>query len=148
MFSDQTRLGEDMKSIFKTIATLLIAAALLMPIGCKKIIYEKLLEDTWRVITYYKNGDDNTSSFFILFQDYTLTFHPDGAFTETTSAIGLLPVTNTGTWELMNNATQLTLIDSRSTRTFDIIKLTKAELNISRDLSEGGDEEYVLIPKE
>ena len=137
-----------MKSTLKTLAALLIVTALLMPIGCKKVIYEKLLEGTWRVITYYKNGVDSTSSFFILYQDYTLTFHPDGAFTETTLAVGLLPVTITGTWELINNASQLTLIDNNFTRTFDINKQTKDELNISRDLSGGGDEGYVLIPKE
>ena len=137
-----------MKMFNKKIFILLIIGILLIPTGCKQILYEMLIQGAWEVDEYYKNGEESTQSFYLLFGDYAIKFHPDGDFTETYVAGNILPVTNIGTWEIINNAEQLRLIDQSATRTYDIISLTKDELRLYRDLGDGEDEELVLEPKE
>jgi hypothetical protein len=115
--------------------------------GCAGI-YKITLQGSWEVDEYYKNGEENTQSFNLAFGDYVIKFHPDGDFTETYKAINLVPITNPGTWEIINNGGQLRLVDENTTRTFDILIVTGDELRLSRTLGDGGNEELVLEPKE
>ena len=111
-------------------------------------IYKITLQGSWEVDEYYKNGEENTQAFNLAFGDYVIKFHPDGDFTETYKAMNVLPVTNPGTWEIINNGTQLQLVDEITTRTFDIVSMTPDELRIYRELGEGGNEEFLMEPKE
>ena len=111
-------------------------------------IYKITLQGSWEVDEYYKNGEENTQAFNLAFGDYVIKFHPDGDFTETYKAMNVLPVTNPGTWEIINNGTQLQLVDEITTRTFDIVSVTNNELRIYRELGEGGNEEFLMEPKE
>ena len=115
--------------------------------GCAEI-YKITLQGSWEVDEYYKNGEENTQTFNLAFGDYVIKFHPDGDFTETYKAMNVLPVTNPGTWEIINNGVQLRLVDESSTRTFDILSVTNDELRLYRELGEGGNEELLLEPKE
>jgi hypothetical protein len=115
--------------------------------GCAGI-YKITLQGSWEVDEYYKNGEENTQAFNLAFGDYVIKFHPDGDFTETYKAMNVLPVTNPGTWEIINNGTQLQLVDEITTRTFDILSMTPDELRIYRELGEGGNEEFLMEPKE
>ena len=115
--------------------------------GCAGI-YKITLQGSWEVDEYYKNGEENTQAFNLAFGDYVIKFHPDGDFTETYKAMNVLPVTNPGTWEIINNGTQLQLVDEITTRTFDILGMTNDELRIYRELGEGGNEEFLMEPKE
>ena len=115
--------------------------------GCPTV-YKITLQGSWEVDEYYKNGEENTQAFNLAFGDYVIKFHPDGDFTETYKAMNVLPVTNPGTWEIINNGKQLQLVDEITTRTFDILSMTNDELRLYRELGEGGDEEFLMDPKE
>lgn len=115
--------------------------------GCPTV-YKITLQGSWEVDEFYKNGVEDTQSFNLAFGDYVIKFHPDGDFTETYKALNLLPVSNPGTWDIINNGTQLQLVDENATRTFDILSITNDELRLYRKLGEGGNEELVLEPKE
>ena len=115
--------------------------------GCPTV-YKITLQGSWEVDEYYKNGVEDTQSFNLAFGDYVIKFHPDGDFTETYKALNLLPINNPGTWDIINNGTQLQLVDENATRTFDILSITNDELRLYRELGEGGNEELVLEPKE
>ena len=117
-------------------------------IGCQQIIYETYIQGAWKVDEYYKNGIDDTTAFYLFFGDYVIKFHPDGNFTETYKLTNLVPITNSGTWEVINNASQLQLIDGSSTRTFDILGISNDELRLYRELENGENEEFILEPKE
>ena len=119
--------------------------ALLVFSGCI-VLYGKLIEGTWKVDAYYRDGDDQTSEFNILFADYEITIHADGKFTETFRPLNLAKVTIAGTWELKYNEQQwqLTLVDDTQTRIFDIEKVTNTELRLARDLGEGNYEELIM----
>lgn len=123
----------------------LIAIALLLA-SCLPL-YEMLIQSAWEVDEYYKNGEEATQSFYLVFGDYVITFHPDGYFTETYLLSNILPITNSGTWEFSTNGRQLSLADQSSTRTFDVKSLTQTEMRLYRVLGEGGYEELVLEPK-
>ncbi len=62
--------------------------------------------------------------------------------------MNLVPITNPGTWEIINNGGKLRLVDESSTRIFDILSVTTNELKLYRELGEGGNEELILEPKE
>ena len=115
--------------------------------GCAEI-YKITLQGSWEVDEYYKNGEENTQAFNLAFGDYIIKFHPDGDFTETYKAMNLLPVTNPGTWEIINNGKQLQLVDESTIRTFDILSVTNDEVRLYRELGEGGNEEFLMEPKE
>jgi hypothetical protein len=115
--------------------------------GCAEI-YKITLQGSWEVDEYYKNGEENTQAFNLAFGDYIIKFHPDGDFTETYKAMNVLPVTNPGTWEIINNGKQLQLVDGSTIRTFDILSVTNDELRLHRELGEGGNEEFLMEPKE
>ena len=134
--------------IGKKLLVLLLGITLTIAvIGCPTV-YKITLQGSWEVDEYYKNGEENTQAFSLAFGDYVIKFHPDGDFTETYKAMNLLPVTNPGSWEIINNGGQLRLVDESSTRTFDILRVTNDELRLYRELGEGGNEELVLEPKE
>jgi len=118
---------------------------LLLFSGCI-VLYGKLIEGTWKVDTYYRNGDDQTTEFFILFADYEITFHSDGEFTETYHALNVVPITNAGTWEIKytEQKWQLTLVDESPPRIYAIEKLTNKELLLKRDLGGGENEEFIM----
>lgn len=117
--------------------------------GCPTV-HKITLQGSWEVDEYYKNGEENTQAFNLAFGDYVIKFHPDGDFTETYKAMNIVPITNPGNWEIMNNGPQLRLqlVDESSTRTFDILSITNDELRLYRELGEEGNEELVLEPKE
>lgn len=129
-------------------ATIIVVGILVMLTSCKQILYETLLQGTWEVDEYYRNGVTDTQSFYLIFGDYTIKFHPDGDFTETYKLTNVLPITNSGTWAIINNGDQLRLVDQTSSRTFSILSLTKDELRLYRDVGDGSNEELVLEPKE
>jgi hypothetical protein len=106
-----------------------------------------LIQGRWEVDEYYRNGAEDTQSFYLLFGDYAITFHPDGDFTETYKLGNIVPVTNPGTWELINNGDQVRLVDQASPRTYNIVSLTQDELHLQRDIGDGTNEELVLEPK-
>lgn len=110
-------------------------------------LFNLWIQGTWEVDEYYRNGEEQTASFYLLFGNYVITMHPDGAFTETYMLSNILPVTNTGTWEFIGNGRQLSLVDQSATRIFDVKSLTKAEIRLYRTLGEGEYEELVLEPK-
>jgi hypothetical protein len=58
-----------------------------------------------------------------------------------------VPVTNPGTWELINNGDQVKLVDQASPRTYNIVNLIQDELHLQRDIGDGTNEELVLEPK-
>ena len=124
-----------------------IAAALLLSSGCKPL-YEKSVVGTWKVDTWYKNGEDQTTAFLVAFDNYRLTFHADGDFTEEYQTLVILPITITGTWEITGKpgAFQLQLTDESQVRIFNIKKITKKTIDISRDIGGGNNEEYILEP--
>ncbi len=113
--------------------------------GCV-LIFQKLLVGKWEVDTYYRNGEEQTEQFYLLFGDYEITFHPDGEFTEQYKALNVIPVTNAGTWNIRYEGQQwqLELTDDASKRVYDIQKLTQSELHIVRVLGEGDEEKLIL----
>lgn len=123
----------------------LMGVAMLLA-GCVPL-YEMTIQGAWEVDEYYKNGVEETQSFYLIFGDYVITFHPDGYFTETYMLSNILPITNSGTWAFINNARQLSLVDASPTRTFDVKTLTNGEMRLYRSLAEGGSEEFLLEPK-
>jgi len=128
-------------------ATILVIGMLVLLTSCKQIVYEALIQATWEVDEYYRNGVEETTSYYLLFGDYVITLHPDGAFTETYRLGNIVPVTNSGTWELINNGDQLQLVDQAPGRTYTIVSLTHNELRLYRDVGDGNNEELVLEPK-
>ena len=134
--------------ISKKLLFVLLGITLAITVTSCAGIYKITLQGSWEVDEYYKNGEENTQAFNLAFGDYVIKFHPDGDFTETYKAMNVLPVTNPGTWEIINNGTQLQLVDEITTRTFDILSMTHDELRIYRELGEGGNEEFLMDPKE
>lgn len=134
--------------INKKAVTVAILGMFILLAGCKQVIYEKLLQGTWEVDEYYRNGVEDTPSFYLLFGDYAITFHPDGYFTETYKLTNIVPITNSGTWAVISGGDQLQLVDQTATRTYSIASLTGDELHLYRDRGDGSNEELVLEPKE
>ena len=128
-------------------AAILVVGMLVLLTSCTQIVYETLIQGTWEVDEYYRNGVEDTTSFYLLFGDYAITFHPDGHFTETYTLGNIVPVTNPGTWELITNGDQLRLVDQATPRTYNIVSMTKDELRLQRDIGDGSNEELVLEPK-
>ena len=128
-------------------AIILAIGMLVLVTSCTQILYETLIQGRWEVDEYYRNGAEDTQSFYLLFGDYAITFHPDGDFTETYKLGNIVPVTNPGTWELINNGDQVRLVDQASPRTYNIVSLTQDELRLQRDIGDGTNEELVLEPK-
>ena len=128
-------------------AIILAIGMLVLVTSCTQILYETLIQGRWEVDEYYRNGAEDTQSFYLLFGDYAITFHPDGDFTETYKLGNIVPVTNPGTWELINNGDQVRLVDQASPRTYNIVSLTQDELRLQRDIGDGNNEELVLEPK-
>ena len=128
-------------------AIILAIGMLVALTSCTQILYETLMQGRWEVDEYYRNGAEDTQSFYLLFGDYAITFHPDGDFTETYKLGNIVPVTNPGTWELINNGDQVRLVDQASPRTYNIVSLTQDELRLQRDIGDGTNEELVLEPK-
>jgi len=128
-------------------AAILVVGMLVLLTSCTQIVYETLIQGTWEVDEYYRNGVEDTTSFYLLFGDYAITFHPDGHFTETYTLGNIMPVTNPGTWELITNGDQLRLVDQATPRTYNIVSMTKDELRLQRDIGDGSNEELVLEPK-
>ena len=128
-------------------AIILAIGILVLVTSCTQILYETLIQGRWEVDEYYRNGAEDTQSFYLLFGDYAITFHPDGDFTETYKLGNIVPVTNPGTWELINNGDQVRLVDQASPRTYNIVSLTQDELHLQRDIGDGTNEELVLEPK-
>ena len=129
-------------------ATILVVGILVLLTSCKQLVYEPVIERTWEVDEHYTNGVEDTPAFYLLFGDYAITFHPDGDFTETYKLGNIVPVTNSGTWELINNGYQVRLVDQASPRTYNIVSLTQDELRLQRDTGDGTNEELVLEPKQ
>jgi len=146
-FAVLTNLTGDMKMLNKKKASILAAGMLVLLTNCTQILYEPLIQGKWEVDEYYRNGVEDTQSFYLLFGDYVITFHPDGDFTETYKLGNIVPVTNPGTWELINNGDQLKLVDQVASRTYNIVALTQDELRLYRDVGDGNNEELVLEPK-
>ena len=128
-------------------AIILAIGMLVLVTSCTQILYETLIQGRWEVDEYYRNGAEDTQSFYLLFGDYAITFHPDGDFTETYKLGNIVPVTNPGTWELINNGDQVRLVDQASPRTYNIVNLIQDELHLQRDIGDGTNEELVLEPK-
>ena len=128
-------------------ATILVVGILVLLTSCKQLVYQTLIQGRWEVDEHYSNGVEDTPSFYLLFGDYAITFHPDGDFTETYRLGNIVPVTNPGTWEISTDGAQLQLVDQASTRMFDIVSLKKDELHLRRDVGDGSSEEFVLEPK-
>jgi hypothetical protein len=136
-----------MKMLNKKKAIILAIGMLVLVSSCTQLLYETLIQGRWEVDEYYRNGAEDTQSFYLLFGDYAITFHPDGDFTETYKLGNIVPVTNPGTWELINNGDQVRLVDQASPRTYNIVSLTQDELRLQRDTGDGTNEELVLEPK-
>jgi len=132
----------------KKLFLILIGITVALTLTSCQMAYEISLQGSWEVDEYYRNGAEDTQSFHLLFGDYVIKFHSDGDFTETYKAGNILPLTITGTWEVLNNGGQLQLVDENSTRTFDITMVTTDELRLYRTLGDGGNEELVMEPKE
>ena len=132
----------------KKLFLMLIGIAVVITVSSCQMAYEISLQGSWEVDEYYRNGSEDTQAFHLLFGDYVIKFHSDGDFTETYKAGNLLPLTITGTWEVLNNGGQLQLVDENTTRTFDITMVTADELRLYRTLGDGGNEELVMEPKE
>jgi len=131
----------------KKLSLVLLIGALVLVASCVPL-YEMLIQGEWEVDEYYKNGEEETQSFYLIFGDYVIKFHPDGYFTETYMLSQIVPITNSGTWSFINNVQQLSLVDESSTRIYDVKSLTKVEMRLYRALDEGEYEELVLDPKE
>ena len=127
-----------------------IAVALILSSGCKQHRYEKNIVGTWKVDSWFKNGEDKTTEFLVAFYHYQITFHDDGYFTEEyqTSMFIPIPITISGTWEITGKpgAFQLQLTDETQVRVFNIEKITKDTVDMYRDLGGGDNEEFFLEP--
>ena len=134
----------------KKFLVVLIGITVALTVTSCQMAYEISLQGSWEVDEYYRNGAEDTQSFHLLFGDYVIKFHSDGDFLETYKAANLIPITNPGTWEVINNGGQLTLslVDENASRTYDIVSVTNDELQLYRTLGDGGYEELVLEPKE
>ena len=128
----------------------LIGITVALTITSCQMTYEISMQGAWEVDEYYRNGEEDTQSFHLLFGDYVIKFHSDGDFTETYKAANLLPITIPGTWKVINNGGQLklSLVDENASRTYDIVSVTNDELQLYRTLGDGGNEELLLDPKE
>lgn len=131
----------------KKISLMFLIGAITLVAACVPL-YMMLIQGKWEVDEYYKNGADETQTFYFLFADYVINFHPDGYFTETYKLSQIVPITNSGTWSFINNLQQLRLVDDASTRIYDIKRLSQEEMRLYRELDEGEYEELVLEPKE
>jgi hypothetical protein len=142
-----TNLRGDMNMRNRKKAAILVVGMLILLISCKQLLYETLIQGTWEVDEHYSNGVEDTQSFYLIFGDYVITFHPDGHFTETYKLGNIVPVINPGTWAISTNGDQLQLFDQAPTRMYNIVSLTKDELRLQRDIGDGTNEELVLEPK-
>lgn len=107
------------------------------------------LSNSWQVSYFKENGVDKTSEFHILFPNYKITFHDEGDFVVSASPLGV-PISLTGTWSFENGGKQIKLVyddQNEGTDTWDCLKLTSSELNVSKTRTENGDtiEEEVLF---
>ena len=127
------------------------AVAMLMLSGCK-LMYQQLIQGAWKVDTHLYNNTDDTGDFLLVKEDYTITFYENNDFVEEYKYLKLLPVTNTGVWVIENKTDgkigeyQLRLTYENEARIFNIKKISKDTIDISRDLGEGNSEEYLLEP--
>jgi hypothetical protein len=128
------------------------AAALMILSGCK-LFYQNTILGAWKVDTYMHNNVDDTSDFLLLQDDYKITFYKENNdFVEEYNYLKLLHVTNTGVWVIENKTDgkigeyQLRLTYENEVRIFNIKKISKDTIDISRDLGEGNSEEYLLEP--
>ncbi len=110
--------------------------------ACKKVSMETNLTGTWTVSKYFKNGVDSTANFNMRFFDYAITFFDDHDFAESYKSLGVLPINNTGSWELTTKLSELKLVTATETRVYTINNLTASELDM-----ENSEERFLMSPK-
>jgi len=88
------------------------------------------IANTWMVEKYMENGVDQTSAFNSSLANYTFTMDKDGTYTLSFTILGV-PVSDAGTWELVDDKMSLQTLSNQSGSTPDktpIIKLKEKEL--------------------
>ncbi len=127
----------------KKIFFLFAAITALTITSCKQQVEEYNMIGTWKIDSYYENGNDQTTLFKSVFVNYLLTFNISGTYLETYTALGI-DVTKGGPWELINNGDDLKLtnqVDS-NVRYFHIIEINPNSSKVSED---SGNKEYHLL---
>lgn len=132
-----------MKNYFRLpILLLLLGSVLLVNEGCKKQKQKRrLVIQPWKLDKYFKNGEDSTAMFKLIFTDYSLNFLGNQDFSETYLSFGVLEVVNRGTWELTQNSDRIVMTDNNGIRKFNITELTNIKLKLA-----WGEEEWWMIP--
>lgn len=109
-------------------------------VGCKKNRYAKRIVGSWTVTYWGEDGQDKTNDFYLLFDDYVVTFNDDNTFVETYNVLGN-SVEVSGTYSI--DATNLDYTDSTSViRQHTVESLSTNSLNMTR-----GNEEFRLAKR-
>jgi hypothetical protein len=145
----------------QTLLSILIFTALLA-VSCKKYenggslrkAEDNLTGSTWKLDSYHRNGNDETSS--LLISGFTEQFTSEGVIVRSYTDQDGDPFTESGTWQFDSDKMQINLTgvgsielteetSTVSTSDYDILKLDKDELWYS--YSNGGDlHEFRLKP--
>lgn len=137
-----------------TLAALLVSSALYMS-SCGK--YEEgpsislrskkaRVANTWKVEAVLENGVDKTSSYSSFYDNFSLEFTKDGVYSTSTVSNGTT-VTETGTWEFINDDEAIKTTVDGDSDTLSISKLKNSEFWIYN--MDGTDKmEWHLAPKE
>ena len=148
----------------KTISILALAALSLTAItscnkyengGSKKKAEENLTGSVWTIDSYYRNGNNETSS--LLISNFTENYNSDGSLVRSYTEPDGDAFSETGAWQFDNDKNQINLTavgsieltaetSTVSTSDYNILKLTKDELWYTYD--NGGDShEFRMVPQ-
>jgi len=121
---------------------ILFASILLTLASCKKTVETFKLEGTWHVDSYYENGNDNTTAFKAVYNDYKIKYDASNNYIETYSLAGV-KITNAGTWSLSSDGNYLELTNQadNSKRSLHIIEIKAS----SAKYTESGTKEYHIL---
>ncbi|MFN4123052.1 MAG: hypothetical protein ACK4GL_07080 [Flavobacteriales bacterium] len=111
------------KILFLTTITLLLFNAC-----SRENTYKKRISKTWKMEEYRVNGDNKTTDFNTVFQNYSITFTESGTFSE--NWVTIIPLVNSGNYEFFNNANNVELRDVNQTRRFKINTINKSRLDV------------------
>jgi hypothetical protein len=130
-------------------STLIILVISLFFTSCsKEKRYIRDINKSWKMQEYQVNGSNQTNEFKNVFSNYTLTFYDNKTFNE--NWVTIIPMSNSGNYDFIANATIIEMRDVNNTRRFKIntIEKNKLDAEYTETLSNGSTEvrRYILIP--
>lgn len=111
---------------------LLFASISILFMSCHDYRLENATTDlcrNWLLVKYELNNGDSTYYYGTMITNHTLSFTPEGTFTESFNYFGT-PVSMSGFYNFQDNVTQLVLSDEDTTFVYNIIDLTSHKLTI------------------